>query len=248
MRFIIGLLFTCATTPAAADSLGLTGANVTLSYTQDEAQDWQFSAAVAALNVNITAIHGLQTGLTFADTENGGIGTLDAHLFMAPTPAAKYGLFATLSDVDGRALRWGTLGAEAMLSLTPQTTADVRTGIGYSDDGLDFVFAGAGLTHALGEALTLSARLDLTDFDEPGLHALSHEASLTAQYRPTGSGWSAFASLTTSGLTGPDAMDPETRIGLGVSFDIGQTGGTAPTERLFSTNDPVAPLIRRGLW
>jgi len=246
MRILLGLLCLPAASAAMAQtSLGITGASAPLGYSQTETGDPELEAALAVITTQITQYHGLQTGLSFVDTPHGGIGTIDAHLYMTPRPGMKYGLFATLADVDGRALRWGTLGAEAMASLTPRTTAAVRTGIGYSDDGLDFVFAGADIAQALTETITLEGSLDIADFDEPGLHAISHQATLRATYRAPGSPFGAYAFVTSSGLDGGQS---ENRIGIGITFDIGTTGGHTPDARNFRTTDPVAPLIRRGLW
>ena len=87
-----------------------------------------------------------------------------------------------LVDVDGRAFMYGTLGAEGMLSLGPDTSVEARAGVGWGDvDGLDYIFAGGAIAHRL----TLS---------------------------------------------------------------LGTSGGTDPHTRPFRIADPVAPLVRRGLW
>ena len=235
--------------PVYADgSLGITGASASLGYAQDELGVWQVEAAAAVVDVAVTAAHGVQLGLRYADTVSGAAGAVEGHVYLSPNDSQKYGLFVTLRDLDGRALRWGTFGGEGIVSLGLDTVAEVRAGIGYADDGLDFIFAGAGLARAVSDNLLLEAALDLADFDEPGLRALSYEASVRANYHPDGAAFGGYISLTQSGFSGPDEMDGETRIGVGISLEIGSVGGADVGSRIFRGNDPVAPLLRRGIW
>ena len=249
MRYV--MVLACLMAPdftQAETSLGLSGASLSFGYTQDEDGVWQVDIAGAVMDVAVTSVHGVQGGLRFVETQNGGIGAIDAHLYMQPDTQHKFGVFATLSDVDGRALRWGTLGVEGMLALGDNTIGEARAGIGYSDDGLDFVFAGAGLAHALTDNVTIEGHINLTDYDEPGLHALSYEVTARASYALGGSSWSVFGEATGSGFSGPDELASETRMGLGITLDLGRAGGVDAGSRLFETYDPVEPLIRRGLW
>ncbi len=235
--------------PASAQSsLGIQGATLSLGAAQDEAGDAQPHAS-AMLDVAITSVHGLQGELAFEDTANGVIGHMGAHLYMAPRPGQKYGLFATLSDVDGRSMAWGTLGIEGMLSLGDETVLQGRTGLGVSDvDGLDFIFAGVAVAHAFSPSFEVEAFADIAEFDEAAFRAMSIDLGVSAEYSPEGAPWSIYASLTQSDLSGRDGAPSETRLGLGVSMTFGQSGGTDPATRPFRTSDPVAPLVRRGLW
>lgn len=232
----------------AQSSLGISEATLSLGSTEDEDGARQ-SLVASSVDVRITAVHGLQGDLSFADTASGTIGQLGAHLYMAPRPGQKYGLFLSLSDVDGRSLSWLSLGAEGMLSLGENTTLEGRLGLGAADgNSRDYVFGGVSLVHAFGPTFEVEAALDVAEFDEAAFRATAIETSLTARYSPEGAPWGVYASLTQSDLTGRDGAPGRTRIGLGVTFNFGTSGGTDPGTRPFRQSDPVAQLVRRGIW
>ena len=250
MRALIFALLTIVSGPALAQSsLGITGAAFSLGVTEDEGGTGRLEVAAAVVDVAITSVHGFQGDLSFADTAGGGIGTIGAHVYMSPVDGQKYGLFGTLSDVDGRAMLWGTVGAEAMLSMGLDTIAEVRGGFGYADEsGLDFIFAGVGVAHSFSPSFTVEGAIDLADFDEIAFRATSYDVSLRAEFSPEGSPWGAYASVAYSGLAGRDSADGELRIGLGVSLSLGNVGGANTNTRLFRSPDPVAPLLRRNIF
>lgn len=232
----------------AQSSLGISGASLDVGSTEDEAGTRQ-SHVASSVDVRITANHGLQGDMAFAGTATGTIGQLAGHLYMAPRPGQKYGLFLSLSDVDGRALSWISLGAEGMLSLGESTVLEGRLGLGAADgNSRDYIFSGVSIAHALTPALEVEAALDAADFDEASFRATAVEASLTARYSAEGSPWGAYASVTRSELTGRDGAPGTTRIGLGVTFTFGTSGGPNPHNRPFRRTDPVAQLARRGIW
>lgn len=246
MRTLLFVLLTSFSFPAfAQSSLGISGVELSFGAVEDEAGDYRGEAR-AVVDVAITGLHGFQGDLNFSDTGTGAIGTVATHLYMKPKPGQKYGLFAALSDVDGRSMIYGSLGAEGMLSLGERTSVEARAGMGWADaDGLDYIFAGAALAHQLTPAVTLEGSLDVVDFDEAALSATAYDLGLKATYSPKGSPWGAYVSVTQSGLGGHDDV---TRIGLGLTITLGTAGGTDPHTRLFRTPDPVSPLVRRGLW
>ena len=249
MRTLLFVLLTSFSLPAyAQSSLGITGAVFSLGLVEDEAGDFRGDAS-AIVDVAITEFHGFQGDLAFSDAASGWIGTVAAHLYMTPVADQKYGLFAALSDVDGRSMIYGSLGAEGMLSLGEATVLEGRAGMGWADaDGLDYIFAGASLAHSLTPALDLELAFDVADFDEASFSATSIEVGVTATYSPEGLPWGAYVSASHSDLVGTDGGDGATRIGLGLNLSLGTAGGTDPHTRPFRTPDPVAPLIRRGLW
>ncbi len=245
MRTLLVAHLTSLSFPAfAGDTLGITGAELSMGVVEDENGDYRGDAR-AAIDVAITQFHGFQGDLAYSDTETGGIGTLAAHLYMAPRPGQKYGLFAALSDVDDRAMLYGSIGAEGMLSLGERTLVEARAGIGWADsNNLDYIFAGAALVHQLTPSVQLELSLDLADFDEPSMSATAYDLGLRATYSPDVSPWGAYFSLTQSGLTG---HDDSLRVGVGLNLSLGTAGGADPHDRLFRTPDPVASLVRRGL-
>jgi len=231
----------------AQSSLGITGAEFALGVTEDEAGTAQFNGS-AAVNVAITEAHGFQGDVRYDDTLAGGVGSIGGHLYMTPRQGQKYGLFGSISDVDDRALQYVSLGAEAQLSLNFDTTVEFQAGIGAATEGnLDYVFGSIALAHALSPAFEVEAALDVAEFDEVSLSTISYEAGVTATYSPEGAPWGLFASVTHSDLTS-GGFSGATRVGLGLSWTFGNSGGTDPSTRLFRSVDPVAPLLRRDLW
>lgn len=246
MRTLLFVFLMSLSFPAfAQSSLGISGIELSLGAVEDEAGDFRGDAR-AVVDVAVTGVHGFQGDLAYSDTATGGVGTVAAHLYMTPKPGQKYGLFAALSDVDGRSMIYGSLGAEGMLSLGARTSIEGRAGMGWADaDGMDYIFAGAALAHQLTPAITLEGSLDAADFDEAAFSATAYDLGLKATYSPVGSPWGAYVSVTQSGLSG---HDDATRVGLGLTITLGSTGGTDPHTRPFRTPDPVASLVRRGLW
>ena len=249
MRTLLFAIFTSFSVPVyAQSSLGITGASFSLGATQDEAGDLRWGG-LGAVDVAVTEHHGFQGDVALTDTASGVVGTLAAHLYMTPKEGQKYGLFAALSDVDGRAMMYGSVGAEGMLSLGLDTSAEARAGVGWADvDGLDYIFAGVSVAHELSPAFEIEASFDAAEFDEAAFSATSYDLGLRAHYSPEGAPWGAYASVTHSGLTGTDGAAGETRLGLGLTWTLGATGGADPHSRTFRSVDPVAPLLRRGLW
>lgn len=249
VRTAVALVAIVLGTPVwAQSSLGISGATLSLGSTEDEDGARQ-SHVASSVDVRITEVHGLQGDLTFSDTASGTIGQLGAHLYMAPQPGQKYGLFLSLSDVDGRSLAWVSLGAEGMLALSENTAIEGRLGLGAADgNSRDYIFGGVSVVHAFSPAFEVEAALDLAEFDEAAFRATAVETSLTARYSAEGSPWGVYASVTHSDLTGRDGAAAATRIGLGVTFTFGTSGGTDPHTRPFRQSDPVAQLVRRGIW
>lgn len=232
----------------AQSSLGISGATFSLGSTEDE--DGALRGDVSSsVDVRITDIHGLQGDLSFAQTASGTLGTLAGHFYMAPRPGQKYGLFVSLSDLDGHAVSWISAGAEGMVSLGDDTVLEGRLGLGAADSGSrDYIFGGLSLAHAFSPAFEIEGALDIADFDEAVFRATAIDASLTARYSPEGAPWGVYASVTRSELTGRDGEAAATRIGLGMTINFGTAGGADTDTRLFRAQNPGAALVRRGIW
>ena len=202
----------------------------------------------AAVNVAITQHHGLQGDALFEGTPDGAIGRLGAHLFMTPRDGQKYGLFATLADLDGEALTWISLGAEGILDAGRHSTVELRGGIGAaSAKGLDWIFLGGRISRDVaGGAATAYVDYNLTEFDEPGFDVLAHELSIGTDARLSRR-LGAFASVSRSRLSGSSAPD-ETTLRAGITIRFGKMGRARAHEQMFTTTDPVAQLIRRGYF
>ena len=166
MRGFVVAVFMSIPLPAfAQSSLGITGASFSLGASEDELGMSRVEGA-ASVDVAITEYHGFQGDLRFSDTVSGGVGTVGGHLYMSPREGQKYGLYALLSDVDGRALTWGVFGAEGIIALNETTTLEFQGGLGAADDGLDFINASAAAAFEVTPALELELALDVADFDE----------------------------------------------------------------------------------
>ena len=248
-------LFTCVLVASlvagpsfSQSSLGIKGSDLTFGAVQDEAGDFQTQTAFR-VDVAVTEYHGFQGDIAFDDTAHGLIGTVGAHIYMTPNESQRYGLFAALSDVDGRSMTWGSVGAEGMLAVGDSSVIEGRAGMGMSDvGGLDYIFAGAAFATAVSPESELALHADFAEFEEASFQAISYDVGVTARYSPEGAPWGVYASVTESGLSGSNGAPSETRIGLGLSMTFGATGGVEPKYRPFRTVDPVAPLVRRDLW
>ena len=248
-RFITSLIAVFVAHGASAQSsLGFQGIDLRFGALQDETGEIQVVSSLR-LDVAITDAHGLQGDVTFEDTDNGLIGGLGAHLYMTPVEHHKYGLFASLSDVDGRSMSWLSVGAEGMIASGDDLVFEGRAGIGFSDvEGLDYTFADGGFAFALSDNLAVETHLTVAEFEEASFQAISYDAGASLHYTTSGSPWETYASLSYSGLTGRDSHPGEFRVGFGISMSFGQIGGLSPKTRPFRIVDPVAPLVRRGLW
>ncbi|QMU57586.1 MAG: hypothetical protein GKR98_04835 [Boseongicola sp.] len=245
---VLTLALFAASPVLAQSSLGIQGAELRFGALQDEDGNAQSDFRLG-LDVAITSAHGFQGDVILSDTDYGLIGQLGAHLYMDPVANQKYGVFATLADVDGRTMSWAALGVEGMLALNSSTTIQIQTGMGISDvNGLDFIFAGISSVHAISSTAEIEGSLDLVEFDEAGFQAIAYDIGLSARYSPSGAPWGIYGNLTQSGLTGASGAPGETRLGLGISWSLGASGGVSPTTRQFRSTDPVASLVRRDLW
>ncbi len=250
MRFLVCMLVPAlmAGPMSAQSSLGIIGSELAFGFQQDEGGTAQTVTAFK-VDVAVTEVHGFQGDIAFEDTDHGLIGGVGAHLYMTPREGQRYGLFAALSDVDGRSMTWGSIGAEGMLSLSETSVIEGRVGMGLSDvDGLDYVFASGSIAYAATEEIEIEAVADIAEFEEASFQAISYDVGLTAQYNRQGAPWGLYANVTQSGLSGSDGSPAETRLGLGLTLRFGATGGVVPKTRPFRDIDPVAPLARRNLW
>ena len=228
-----------------ARPLGVTGAEFGLgagAIFPDEGAA-RFSAH-ASLDVAVTAHHGLQGDLSLEGLDGTQVGRIGAHLYMLPRAGQKYGLFATLADLDDREFTYATAGAEGIFDLGRGVGLEARGGLGIATgDSLDFVFAGALATWQAAPALRLDAGLDLAHFDEVGLSAMLTETRLGARIARPAGGPALDLAVVHETLGDRRA---ETSLRTALTWRFGASGSV--TQRHFRGQDPVAPLIRRGLY
>ena len=245
--YVIGALV-IGSPAMAQSSLGITGATLEVISTEDEAGQLRNSFATS-VDVRITEYHGLQGDLRFDKTLGGTIGHLGGHLYLAPQPGQKNGLFLSHSDVDGRSMAWVNTGAEAMFSLGENTKVEGRLGLGRADSGsLDYICGGVSRAHALSPPFEVETALDFAEFDEALFRATSVDATLTARYSPQALPRGVYASVTQSELLGRDVGASDTRFGFGVTFNFGQSGGVDPATQMFRGQDSIIGLVGRGIW
>ena len=168
---------------------------------------------------------------------------------MSPRDDQKYGVFATLADVDGESVTYGTLGVESIIALTDRTSLEMRGGIGAATAmELDYIFAGARIAHenAAG-TLTIHAGYDLAEFDEAGFQALGHEIYAGADFQ-IARNVSGYVEVRNSRLTGTSAAPDEFTVRAGVTIQFGKFGGSNVKTQPFHTADPIAQFVRRGYF
>jgi len=248
LSLIAAMAFCVASGASAQSSLGVTGIEVGLGGFSHQGGGASFQGEVV-LDVAVTQDHGLQGDLAWVETGHGAVGRIGAHAYMTPRPGQKYGLFAMVGDVNGRALTYGTAGIEGMFELSDRAALGGYAGAGLgSADGLDLIFAGLEGTYRTSDALRLDGGLQLTEYDEADFRAIGTEARLALRYAPEGQPFAATAGIVHDMLTGPDGAPGETRAEVTLSWRFGTINGRAPTTRPLRTADPFLPLIRRGLY
>lgn len=240
-----------ATPAAAQSSLGLQSGGLSFGVTQDGAGDARATGEVWA-DIAVTPHHGVQLDFAVEDTASGALGHIAAHLYLAPGPGRKYGVFATVSDLDGESFTVGTIGIEGRVALGARTGLELRGGIGIAErisapESLDFLFLGAGIDHEVAPGLTAALSAEVAEYEELGFQAVGTTLLAEVEYRPGQSPVSIRAGLGLSGLDGRDGRPRETFARLGVSWTFGAEAG-APSRRAFRRPDPHAPLTLRGLF
>ncbi|MBF9033836.1 outer membrane beta-barrel protein [Rhodobacterales bacterium HKCCE2091] len=230
--------------PATAQSsLGVVAGE--LSFGQSSA-DGAGAFFEAMIDVSITEHHGLQGHLGYSDIDGGDIGSLAGVVYMTPRPGQKYGLTFMLSDVDDRSLTYGQFGAAGMFSLTDTLDIEVRGGIGeVFQNGLDWLTVGVGVHYRPSADWHLYAQYDIAEFEEAGLDAFGHVATIGARYSPEGQAWAVFAEVSRDEISGHPRGDGETvaRVGFALTWGAPTNGQPA-----FRVSDPARQLLRRGLY
>lgn len=232
---------------SAQSSLGITGVEFGLGGFTHQGGGMSFQGEVA-LDVAVTEYHGLQGDLAWVESGNGAVGRIGGHLYMTPNPGQKYGLFALMGDVNGRALTYGGFGVEGMVEVSNTAAIGGYAGLVLgSAEGLDVIYGGVEGSWSASDSLRIDLAAQVAEYDEAGFRAIGTEARAALRYAPEGQPFAVTAGLVHDMLTGPDGAPGRTRAELGVSWRFGTINAT-PTTRPFRTGDPVLPLIRRGLY
>ncbi|MEL7025812.1 MAG: hypothetical protein AAGO57_01095 [Pseudomonadota bacterium] len=245
---IVGLFVHCAAGAAAESSLGVTGLEVGVAGISPSDGGSSISADIT-LDVAVSEFHGIQGELAWIETPNGAVGRVGGHLYMEPRLGQKYGFFATIGDVNDRALTYAAGGVEGMFELSDSFALGGYAGAGMgSQDGLDVIFGGLEATYVASETLRLDGGVQLTEYDEIGFQAVGALASLNMRYSPEGQPISVTAGLVHDVLSGRDGAPAVTRAEIKLSVRLGTINGREPTDRPFRTPDPFLPLVQRGLY
>ena len=235
--------------PASADSLGFRFADISLgATTNDGALTGQIHATA---DFAITDAHGVQLDLGAVGYSGEFLGQLDGHLYMMPTDKAKYGLYFSLADMDGREATIASVGVEGMFALSDRTELHGRAGIGMAMQGdMDFITVSLGASHAVNDQVAIFGDITVAEFDEAALRAVGTTAQIGVSYQPVGRPWEVSASLVHDGLTGRDSAAFETRAELGFTWHLGAGGGAkrSLSARAFASPQPFDPLLRRGIF
>jgi hypothetical protein len=235
--------------PASADSLGFRFADVTVAGVAGDGD--VLGHAQLSTDFAITDAHGLQLDLGVTAYDGEFLGQIDGHLYMMPTPAAKYGLFFSLADMDGREATIAFAGVEGMFAVADRTEVHGRAGIGMALPGdMDFITLSAGASHAVSSTVAVFGDVMVTEVDEADLRAIGTSARLGVSYQPDGRPWDVTASVVHDGVTGRDAAAFETRAEIGFTWHFGAGGGAkrSLSARGFANAQPFDALLRRGMF
>lgn len=237
------------TSPVSADSLGFRFADVYAGATESDGETTGQARATA--DFAITDALGLQLDLGAVGFHGEFLGQIDGHVYMMPTQAAKYGLYFSLADMDGREATIASVGIEGMFALSDRTELHGRAGLGMAMPGnMDFITVSLGGSHALSDQVAVFADVTVAEFDEAALRAVGTSARVGISYQPDGRPWEVSASVVQDGLTGRDAAAFETRAELGFTLHLGAGGGAKRglAARAFASPQAFDPLLRRGMF
>ena len=235
--------------PAAADSLGFRFAEATIGGISG-GDGVQGSARLRG-DFALTGSHGLQLDLSVVSYGDEFLGQLDGHLYMMPAEAAKYGLFFSLADMDGREATLALVGVEGMFALSDATEVHGRAGIGMAlPDTMEFIALSVGASHAVNDQVAIYGDLTMAEVDEAALRAMTTSARIGISYQPAGRPWEVSASVVRDGISGRNAAAFETRAELGFTLHLGGGGGAKRglSKRGFAAMQAFDPLLRRGMF
>ena len=236
-------------TAARADSVGFRFADITLG----GATGGTGASGTARLSsdVALTGVHGLQLDLGVVRYGHEVLGQLDAHLYMMPHDAAKYGLFFSLADIDGREATIAMVGVEGMFALSDRTELHGRAGIGMAMPGhMEFISLSLGASHAVNDQMAIFGDLAIAEIDEAALRAVTTAARIGVSYQPAGRSWALSAAFVRDGAGADTKTASETRAELGFTLHLGGGGGAKRrlATRGFASTQPLDPLLQRGLF
>lgn len=243
----VAATFFTAGNAVAQSSIGTKGASFSFAGISPDDGDAFYEGDIM-LDVAISEYHGLQGDLYFTDTGNGLIGRVGGHAYLAPGEGRKYGLFGTFADLDNASYSYVQAGIEGMWAIGENASVEARAGMGMASDDLDYIFAGAAVHYALSDTFNVTAALDVAEFDEAGFSAIGTNASFGVEYDMPSAPVVAFAEVRTDMLNGTNGAPSLTSAVLGLRIRLGSSGGVDPATRPFRTSDPIAQLVRRGLF
>lgn len=236
-----------ATSAIAQSSIGMKGASFSFAGVALDNSDTSYEGDVM-LDIAVTEYHGLQGDLSFYDTDSGMVGRIGGHAYLEPGEGRKYGLFGTYGDLDGASYSYIQAGIEGMWSLGERTTLEARAGMGMAEGDLDYIFGGAAIHYAATGNLTVSAGVDVAEFDEAAFSAIGYNTFVAVEYDMPNMPVVAFGEVRQDMLEGSSGAPAETTAVLGIKIRFGNSGGINPNTRPFRTSDPMAQLVRRGLF
>jgi len=253
--FSLAFCVLLATSPMAlSQSLGLGAGFVELGQTEPEHGEARQSGRIL-MDFTISAHHGIEASAALEETPLGTTGTLTGVAYMRPTNGLRYGLFGSLSDLDGEAASWGYVGAAGIWALSDRLSLGAHGAIGRRVTGPraggrliepDTLMGGIDLSAALSDNLIASAALSVAEFDEWRFRATASELRAGLTYHVPRTPLGLEASVIHDRLDGPNGAPAETRLRLGLFIQFGPRPSQAEM-RPFQLSDPIAQLVRRGM-
>ncbi len=220
---------------AAQSSIGITGAAIAAE------SSGQSTTLSAAADVAITGYHGMQIGLGLTDDGTAPRGWISGHLYLMPGDGSRYGLFASLFDLDGAPRNYAEIGVEAGFDLSDRLWLSGAAAMGAASfDELDWIALRSAADYRISDRLSASVSASVTEFEEAAFSADLVALAARLDYRPGRLAPGLYLQLSADQLFGYDAAPMQTSLSVGVSFGLGQ----APHWR---EADPLRALFRRGL-
>ncbi|WP_343078936.1 hypothetical protein [Ostreiculturibacter nitratireducens] len=196
--------------------------------------------------------HGVQLDLGGEVIDDGFLGQVDLHVYLAPGRDRKYGFFASLADMDDRELTIGSAGIEVLAVIGGGTIVEARAGAGMIHGSamrnVDFVSVSGGISHAYSDRTSVFAQATLAEFDEAAISATGYEWLAGLRHGIGDGRIEITAAMGATGLWGRDSAPTEPVVMAGLTWRFsGARGQKRPVDhRAFGTWQPARPLLALG--
>lgn len=211
------------------------------------------SGATGAMRVDgtvavaITPYHHIQGDLGVVKYDWSWWGVIGAHLYMSPGPRVKYGLFASISDINDFSFYEINAGAELGWAPTERSYVQARIGMGWVvPGGNDYLFAELDGIYAITDDLRATARVAFVNFEETGAKANQFTFGAGLEYDIGRTPLTAYGGVERTVSIGDSDLPDETRFVAGIKVRLGRQTGTGVKDRPWTPIRPFEGHMSQG--